>query len=83
MKVSEQLQLLPCLPAGCVVGNTMGARIASSPWNAGAWSGKCFNKWNTNSNLPVGVSNIITAGKDGMVSVAGSLGGFCFESRGP
>jgi hypothetical protein len=53
-----------------VVGDTRGARIASSPWNAGAWSGKCFNRWATTRNLPVGVSNIITPNKDSMVGAA-------------
>jgi hypothetical protein len=53
--------------AGCVIGDTRGARIASSPWNAGAWSGKCFNRWDTTKNLPVGVSNIITPNKDQLV----------------
>lgn len=52
---------------GCVVGNNIGSMIASTPWDGGSWSGKCFNSWDSRG-LPDGVINIITLFKDHAVS---------------
>jgi hypothetical protein len=50
-----------------VVGNNIGSLIASTPWDGGSWSGKCFNSWDSRG-LPDGVINIITLFKDHAVS---------------